>query len=181
MTGKIKYFCGYCGKETYKYKSAVHGTNVFCSIKCKQNFMIESSLQKGSIISSCKQCGKEMLISPCYQKKGSKKFCSKPCLDEYRKERSINRVCENCGKTISVYSSSDLAKLDRVFCSQACYYEYRQKKYSLEGKTDPKRKNVCSILQTHYDELQDDPERLSTSFMKKLIGTKKNCINGGEI
>ena len=31
-------------------------------------------------------------------------------------------------------------------------------------------KSVCDILKNHADELKDDPERLSTSFLQRLIG-----------
>lgn len=30
--------------------------------------------------------------------------------------------------------------------------------------------SACVILQKHADDLKDDPERLSTAFMKKIIG-----------
>ena len=33
-----------------------------------------------------------------------------------------------------------------------------------------KRGTTCEILQHHADEHQDDPERLTTEFMKQLIG-----------
>jgi len=30
----------------------------------------------------------------------------------------------------------------------------------------------CKILTQHHDEMKDDPEHLSTEFMKNLIGAK---------
>jgi len=35
-----------------------------------------------------------------------------------------------------------------------------------------KNKSICNILKQHAKELKDDPERLSTEFMQKLIGVK---------
>ncbi len=34
-------------------------------------------------------------------------------------------------------------------------------------------KNVCEILKIHSEDLKDDPEKLSTSFMKKIIGVDR--------
>ena len=36
-------------------------------------------------------------------------------------------------------------------------------------------KSVCGILRDHARDLIDDPERLSTDFMKNLIGTSESC------
>ena len=36
-------------------------------------------------------------------------------------------------------------------------------------------KSVCGILIDHARDLIDDPERLSTDFMKGLIGTSESC------
>ena len=34
------------------------------------------------------------------------------------------------------------------------------------------RGEVCEILQNHADDLADDPERLSTEFLQRLIGSE---------
>jgi hypothetical protein len=39
-----------------------------------------------------------------------------------------------------------------------------------------KGSNVCTILRSHREILSDDPDRLSTDFLKKLIGPEAdNC------
>jgi len=37
-----------------------------------------------------------------------------------------------------------------------------------------KNKSTCTILKQHAEELKNDPERLSTEFMQKMIGVKCN-------
>ena len=34
---------------------------------------------------------------------------------------------------------------------------------------------VCKFLSKHYEDMKDDPERLSTDFIKKIMETKKDC------
>lgn len=36
-----------------------------------------------------------------------------------------------------------------------------------------KHKQTCAILKDHVNKLKDDPERLSTDFIKELIGNEK--------
>lgn len=47
---------------------------------------------------------------------------------------------------------------------------YKHKKINIEHS----KKNIstCSILKQHAYDLKNDPERLSTKFMQKLIGVK---------
>jgi len=43
---------------------------------------------------------------------------------------------------------------------------------------------VCKIIKNHHEDLKDDPERLSTDFIQRLIGIKcepKKKINENEI
>ena len=48
---------------------------------------------------------------------------------------------------------------------------YKHKKTNIEHS---KKKNlsVCTILKEHAHDLKNDPERLSTTFMQKIIGVK---------
>lgn len=42
------------------------------------------------------------------------------------------------------------------------------------GRASREHKSIsdCVILQVHEEDLKDDPERLTTDFMKKLIGVE---------
>ena len=42
--------------------------------------------------------------------------------------------------------------------------------------TELKNKSACSIIRNHHEQLKDDPERLSTEFLKSVISVdcKKN-------
>ena len=41
-----------------------------------------------------------------------------------------------------------------------------------------RNKNVCDILKKHSEDLKDDPEKLSTSFIKEIICTNKEKCKG---
>ncbi len=41
-----------------------------------------------------------------------------------------------------------------------------------------RNKNVCDILKKHSEDLKDDPEKLSTSFMKEIICMSKEKSRG---
>lgn len=49
---------------------------------------------------------------------------------------------------------------------------HRKKIVSHEIKYSKGYRSACSILQQHAKDLRNDPERLSTDFMKKIIGVK---------
>jgi hypothetical protein len=48
--------------------------------------------------------------------------------------------------------------------------ESQRKRYGTDPETPPARENACEILKKHRETLREDPERLSTEFMQKLIG-----------
>ena len=50
--------------------------------------------------------------------------------------------------------------------------EHRRK---LSEANKGKKRRLCHILKTHAEELKDDPERLSTDFIKVLLGTEKTA------
>lgn len=44
--------------------------------------------------------------------------------------------------------------------------------YLKKHEKDIHKKQVCRILKKHAEDLKDDPERLSTEFLQKIIGIK---------
>lgn len=44
-----------------------------------------------------------------------------------------------------------------------------------KGMKIPKSKSVCKIIKTHHTLLNDDPERLSTDFIKQIINISEDC------
>ena len=44
--------------------------------------------------------------------------------------------------------------------------------YNIQRLYKPRRSRACSILKKHARDLKDDPERLSTEFMQRMIGVK---------
>ena len=48
--------------------------------------------------------------------------------------------------------------------------EAQRKRYGTDPNTPTGREIACDILKKHHETLKEDPERLSTEFMQKLIG-----------
>ena len=48
--------------------------------------------------------------------------------------------------------------------------EAQKKRYGTDPNTPTGREIACEILKKHHETLKEDPERLSTEFMQKLIG-----------
>lgn len=58
----------------------------------------------------------------------------------------------------------------RYLCEE-CIRKAESKKDKIEGRS------VCEILENHHKKLKDDPDRLSTEFLKELIGPRaRHCI-----
>jgi hypothetical protein len=58
------------------------------------------------------------------------------------------------------------------------HYDGRKGRVSILKVRDVglKNKSVCAIIHDHHDKLKDDPERLRTDFIQKLVDV--NCKNG---
>jgi len=78
--------------------------------------------------------------------------------------------CVHCGKEFSLHKSIVQRRLlagsyPPKFCSRECYLKHsRDSGRPIGGDV------VCKILTEHHAILKDDPERLSTDFLKSLIG-----------
>ena len=84
-------------------------------------------------------------------------------------------ICEYCGKIIKY----DNYQRGRRFCNRYCGNQSRIKNLHLNPDVIDKQTKTgscCIILKSHAEILKDDPERLSTDFIKKM--SKCNC---GEI
>ena len=83
---------------------------------------------KNSNESCCLNCGVRISNKPKIKRK---KFCSNECKRRYiathpeciSKEKSIIKICPNCGKEFISYKSTN-----RKFCSHSCYINFRYKK-----------------------------------------------------
>ena len=78
-------------------------------------------------------------------------------------------TCQQCGKEFQVKNTGLRRQINSgayspKFCSHECYWE------SKKGGRLSRGARVCSLLTEHHETLKDDPERLSTDFLKSLIG-----------
>ena len=125
MTGVIpppefKGICSWCGEVFFhpqharynlgSYESHDGKEHVFCSKKCKYNYIKHYAV--------CKFCGKSLADSDSYDpSKPYTKFCSKDCKEKYKikiaKENGTFHICENCG--------NPFIRGDGTFCSKKCY------------------------------------------------------------
>ncbi len=79
---------------------------------------------------TCLHCGKEFYRHPSDIKRGSVKYCSRPCANAYIKERGrpdkkvASKVCKNCGKDFTI-PECWLKKFKNAgqYCSRECWHE----------------------------------------------------------
>ena len=88
--------CLHCGKEFNARPDKIKkGEGIFCSKFCwnehKKTFRIKKV---------CRQCGKEFIVRPCFEKMS---FCSKKCAD-------INRVGKYTGKNSPTWTGGEITK-----------------------------------------------------------------------
>lgn len=84
------------------------------------------------VIITCKYCGKEFKDYPSALKYG-RKFCSRTCCNEYRKEESkTNLKCKQCKKNFNVKPFE--IRNGRKFCSKQCFYDWRKENHISDGK-----------------------------------------------
>jgi len=179
MSLKVYLKCSVCGKDFSRYPSELERyKSVVCSSECNRVLR-----KKVNNIGYCLNCNKELILSPYYEKNGLKKFCSRECVSNYKLSHRIERKCTFCGNAIWLCGSSDRANAERIFCNRECFYEFKRKNNALSRKK-PSRTCVCKTLKDHSVQLRDDPERLSTQFLQKLIGydkPKKDSVIMGDI
>ena len=78
----------------------------------------------------------------------------------YRKRDTRRYVC------VTNYGN----EYNRYLCEE-CIRKAESRKDKIEGRS------VCEILESHHKKLKDDPDRLSTDFLKELIGPRaRHCI-----
>jgi hypothetical protein len=134
-------------------------------------------------IKKCAGCGKWVKYCGTVQENykvdvcnngNSKWFCSDGCYNEYIKK--YKRKCIECGvgffaKSASIESCKS--------CSMKDFYRitrgYKKKLYK-NTLPDIIVGTCCTILKSHHDILKDDPERLSTEFIKSLSNCKCDRI-----
>lgn len=114
-----------CKKCNKKFKARIYdikkGYGKFCSLKCWGRYYggkgkDNSNWKGGRVKRKCLKCDKIIKVFPSNK---NTKFCSKKCMDLYRKTRKTVK-CYTCGKRTEVY----LADLKRIktqrCCSQKC-------------------------------------------------------------
>ena len=137
----------------------------------------------------CRICGEELPLEAFNrdrkERDGHSRWC-RSCQKEYKVNSYAKEACtegpftcQNCGEVFYVTSPSAKSRISsgdytQKFCSRECYHASR-------GSATPSRKmGVCRILSTHHNILKDDPDRLSTDFLKSLIGGAASNREGSE-
>lgn len=135
-------------------------------------------------------CGKKILASnlcsSCYQKerrknpeykehdkKRAKKWRkNNPEMfkEQVRKYREKNP--EKVKKWRQNYSKKHKKELNEQTKKYLKTHPDKAKKWARISYTRKMKKETCSILQKHAEDLKDDPEHLSTAFLQKIIGIK---------
>ena len=106
--------CKYCGEKYFARKAFIHGAfRKYCSIKCKNK-------DRAKPVLKCLYCQVEFTARATKRSDtGRQKFCSIACKKHYLRERRPVIICEQCGKSFSVYPSR-LKRGNPKYCSQSC-------------------------------------------------------------
>lgn len=141
-----------------KYNSA----GKFCCFKCAMEYRRAHRIKR---IRVCKYCGKEFEFKKYSDGKSGHRYgiyCSKACgwAGHRKKPKMPTEIatCQNCGEE---FEKSELRK---KYCSIKCYREDRSK-----NRTGNPR-SCRTILKEHHEKMKEDPERLTTSFIAKMVG-----------
>ena len=81
-------------------------------------------------------------------------------------------VCEICNKNFIKKESKNGKYCPRCYSEKVLAKKLGEKVRYVEAVPSNSNKDVCSILKDHKQVVGDDPERLSTDFMLKLIKDK---------
>ena len=130
----------------------------------------------------CTKCGEIKPLTEFHkdvkQRDGHRSWC-RSCVKKNGADRRARGartvgpfICQNCGE--GFYLSPSRAKVSALggtyppkYCSAECFRA---------APTHTQRRGVCGILASHHKDLKDDPDRLSTDFLKSLIGgAASNC------
>ena len=126
--------CIVCGKEYKQFNRSQR----YCSAKCSG---IAFSLNHKTVVFNCKECGKEMKVTPFWAK--IHKYCSEECRiiggTKSRKisspKHQIKRICVVCGIKFEVYPSKLLLYGRGRFCSQSCHGKWMEE--NVRGENHP--------------------------------------------
>lgn len=113
--------CKNCGKD-FTSKDPLK----FCNRKCYFEFKMAGKPSKKEI--KCMNCGitKEIPMAHWKIHPDHKKFCSEPCMREYKLKQSITHCkCQKCGKEFDSRPRSFTK-----YCSMKCYSEGMSERYS---------------------------------------------------
>jgi len=125
----------------------------------------------------CTKCKRELPESSFYKDiarpDGLHSWC-KSCANEQSKRRQAERYREDPEYRKKI-NERNTKRSRKRYREDADYRErilrthkkYRNKPETIEKMT---KKIVCRILNEHHQEMKDDPERLTTDFLKEVIG-----------
>lgn len=87
----------------------------YCSLKCRSSHLQKTCREQRE----CLRCGVGIwtYVSQLGRSKNERKYCSKTCMDEYRRSQRPSYKCKACGVAFQRPKSSIQTK----YCSQACY------------------------------------------------------------
>jgi 5-methylcytosine-specific restriction endonuclease McrA len=125
---KNRFVCAYCGnsvigKTKRKKRNGETADNIFCDIKCYQEF----HKRKGKIC-ICKHCEKQFM--PRFNtKRTTNEYCSNECMRRHRLKDKV-QICVICNQAFIPFSEKGsgrtIISLNVLTCSDRCKEEYRK-------------------------------------------------------
>jgi len=71
------------------------------------------------------------------------------------------------------------AHREEILAKKKIYYKANRERHIAYMKEYRKTRNICRVLKEHKEALADDPERLSTDFILKLVQGTTHEPGGG--
>lgn len=117
---------------------------------CKSQKWKEEDLKPSFMTISCDVCGNSIFVNPKYKKSNGFQTCSKECQNAL-----FDAISKENWASLTIEQQKEFLK-----------------HIAISGFFIP---DTCTIIRGHHEILKDDPERLSSDFIQKIVG--KKCDN----
>jgi len=72
--------------------------------------------------------------------------------------------------SVNRWNKKNPSRAHEISC--IAYYKNRQKQRNKAIEIKNERGTTCEIIKKHYEDMKDDPERLTTEFIKSIVNIK---------
>jgi len=117
-------------------------------------------------LKECSTCRETKPVSEFYKNKSRSDGLQHQC-------KVCTDVLQNAYRKKRLKTDPEYRKKRNEIARRAANEAYRKKKGGNVRTYNPQKKLMCKLIKEHHDEMKDDPEHLTTEFIKSLL--KVNC------